>query len=107
MAWPSRPSASHSVPFFSAGAAQHNHLACRGFRLSFILDQWRRTSGTFLSEKCPQTGGGVLALSCTQRGLGALSAWSRLLPIHSEPLAFIPRGVVMEPTKSEGRHVSP
>jgi len=36
-------------------------LACRGFRLSFILDQWRRTSGTFLSEKCPQTGGGCAA----------------------------------------------
>ncbi len=52
----------------------------------------RRTSDTFLSRKCPQMRGEGWGLSAC----GPL-AW----PIHSEPLAFIPRGVVMERPKAE------
>jgi len=49
----------------------------------------------------------VLALNRTRRGWGLSARSLGFWPIHSEPLAFIPCGVVMEPTKSEGRHVTP
>ncbi len=42
----------------------------------------------------------------TRRGWG-LSAPASAWPIDSEPLAFIPRGVVMGPTNSQGRQVTP
>src|SRR5882762_9462787 len=55
------------------------------------LDRWR-TSGAFLSEKCPQTGDDVL-VSSARLGVGALSArGSGSWLTHSVPLAFAQRG---------------